>query len=114
VTGGSLRPAAALAGTWNALPVALLCLGAGVLAVGWLPRAVGAVGALPAVGGFLLQVVAESARAPRWVIDMSPFAHLAPVPFSPPDVLATAIMTGIALALGAVGMIGYRRRDLRG
>ena len=114
VTGGSLRPAAALAGTWNALPVALLCLGAGVLAVGWLPRAVGAVGALPAVGGFLLQTVAESARAPRWVIDMSPFAHLAPVPFSPPDVLATAIMTGIALALGAVGMIGYRRRDLRG
>jgi ABC-2 type transport system permease protein len=113
-TGGGLGLAAALAGTWNALPVALLCLGAGVLAVGWLPRAVGVVGAVPAVGGFLVQVVAESAQAPRWVIDMSPFAHLAPVPFSAPNGPATTIMTGVALALGAVGMVGYRSRDLRG
>jgi ABC-2 type transport system permease protein len=88
------------------LPIALLCLGASVLALGWLPRAVGVVGAAPAVGGFLLQVVAESAQAPRWVIDMSPFAHLAPVPFSAPNGLATAIITGVALALGTVGMVG--------
>jgi ABC-2 type transport system permease protein len=113
VTGGGLGLPAALAGTWNALPVALLCLGAGVVALGWLPRAVGAVGALPAVGGFLLQVVAVTAQAPQWVIDMSPFAHLAPVPFSPPNRPATAIMTGVALVLVVAGLVGYDRRDLR-
>jgi ABC-2 type transport system permease protein len=104
---------AALAGAWNVLPIVLLCLGAAVLALGWSPRAVAAVGVLPAVGGFLWQVLADSLRAPAWVGGMSPFAHLAAVPVTTPDRSAAAVMTGIA-ALGAVlGAIGYRRRDLR-
>jgi ABC-2 type transport system permease protein len=54
-----------------------------VLAPGWTPRAVAGVGALRA--GFLLQVTADSAGAPDWITNLSPFAHLAGVPGATPD-----------------------------
>jgi len=114
ITGGGLGPAAALAGTWNVLPIAALCLGAAVLALGCAPRATGAIGALPAAGGFLLQTIGQSIGAPAWVIDLSPFAHLAPVPLAEANWSATLAMAGLAVALTVVGGYGYRRRDLRG
>ena len=55
------------------------------LALGWLPSAVGAIGALPVAGGFLLNVVAQSTHAPGWLVNLSPFAHLSAVPNTPPD-----------------------------
>ena len=105
---------AAMAGALNVLPVAALCLGAAVSALGWLPRAVGLVGAAPAVGGFLLQVVAESTGAPQWVADLSPFAHLAPVPTTSPNWIGAAVMLAVAAGLYAAGSAGYQRRDLLG
>ncbi|GAB4102348.1 hypothetical protein GCM10028790_13660 [Micromonospora taraxaci] len=105
---------AALAGTLNVLPVALLSLGAATFAVGWLPRAAAIVGALPAAGGFLLQVVADSTGAPGWVGQLSPYAHLAPVPDAAPNWAASALMVIIAGALAALGLFGYQRRDLQG
>ncbi|WP_240943815.1 ABC transporter permease [Micromonospora thermarum] len=109
-----LPPGAALAGTLNVLPVVLLCLGAAVLAVGWAPRAVAGLGALPAAGGFLLQVVGDSVDAPAWVADLSPFAHLAAVPATGPNWPAALTMTGLALVGAGVGAAGLHRRDLRG
>jgi ABC-2 type transport system permease protein len=110
--GAPLGAGAALAGALNVTPIALLCLGAAVLALGWFPRAVLAVGAVPAVGGFLLQVLAQSVGAPGWVSQLSPFAHLALVPEMPPDWAQTAGMSAVALALMIIGAVGYRRRDL--
>jgi ABC-2 type transport system permease protein len=112
-TGGALSVSAALTGAWNTLPIALLSLGAAVLALGWFPRGTGAIGALPAIGGFLLLVTAQTAGAPQWVGAISPFAHLAPVPFTAANWPATTIMTATAMALTAIGVAGYRRRDLR-
>ncbi|MEU4679018.1 hypothetical protein [Micromonospora sp. NPDC023737] len=105
---------AALAGAVNVLPVALLCLGAAVLALGWAPRAVALVGALPVAAGFVLNVLADSTGAPPWVGRLSPFRHLAPVPDLPPDWRAAAAMLATAATLAVLGAIGYRRRDLRG
>ncbi len=113
ITGGGLELSAALTGAWNTLPVALLGVGAAVLAVGWAPRVTAVAGGLPAVGGFLLQVTAESAGAPRWVSDLSPYAHLAPVPLATPKWPATIVMTAVAISLVVAGTAGYRRRDLR-
>ncbi|GAA3351278.1 hypothetical protein GCM10020358_80400 [Amorphoplanes nipponensis] len=113
-TGGRLGLPAALAGAWNTLPIVLLSLGAAVLATGWAPRAAALAGSLPATGGFLLLVIAESAGAPRWVRQLSPFAHLAPVPLTAVAWAATLIMTTLAVALVAAGAAGYRRRDLQG
>ena len=111
--GGELPVDAALRGAWNVLPIVLLSLGAAVFAVGWAPRWAGLLSGLPGVGGFLLLVIAESIAAPHWVRDISPFAHLAPVPLTSPDMTASAVMLATAAALIAVGVGGYRRRDLR-
>jgi ABC-2 type transport system permease protein len=104
----------ALAGAANSLPVAMLGLAAAVLALGWAARAVVAVGMLPTAGGFLLAVVADSVDAPAWVAALSPFDHLALVPDSPPDVPAALVMLALAAAVGGIGVLGYRRRDIRG
>ncbi|MCG5461932.1 hypothetical protein MED01_006803 [Micromonospora sp. MED01] len=102
----------ALVGAWNVVPVVLLCLGAAVLALGWTPRAVAAIGALPAAGGFLWQVLADSIDAPSWIRALSPFAHLAAVPATAPAWPSALGMVGIAAAGVVAGTIGYRRRDL--
>lgn len=102
----------ALAGALNAAPVALLSIGAAMLALGWAPHAVLAIGALPAAGGFLLLVLAQSTGAPAWVVQLSPFAHLAAVPQTTPDWAGATGMCAVAVLLAAVGILGYHRRDL--
>ena len=104
----------ALAGVLNSVPVALLSLGAALLALGWLPQAVMPVGALPTVGGFLLQTLAESFGWPHWVLWLSPFTHLNTVPAQPPDWAGTAGILAVAAAFAVAGAVGYARRDLRG
>lgn len=110
--GAPLGLSDALAGALNTAPVALLCLGVAVLALGLVPRAVLAVGALPAVGGFLLQLLAPSAGAPAWVVELSPFAHIAAVPAATPDRPGTAVLLALAAAATVAGLLGYARRDL--
>ena len=112
ITGAPLSIGDALAGALNSAPIAWLAVGAATLAVGWLPSAVGPIGALPVVGGFLLNVVTQGSSAPKWMTDMSPFAHLAPVPNAPPDWVAIAVFIAIGAILVALGIAGYTRRDL--
>jgi ABC-2 type transport system permease protein len=104
----------AMAGVLNALPIAVLCLGASLLALGWVPQAVFPIGALPAAGGFLLQVFADTFGWPGWVRWLSPFSHVANVPATSPDWGGTAALLTLALLLAAAGAAGYARRDLRG
>jgi ABC-2 type transport system permease protein len=101
-----------LAGAVNTAPIAWLAVGAAALAAGWLPSAVGAIGALPVAGGFLLNVITQSIHAPAWVVDASPFAHLSAVPAVAPDWAAIAALTTIGAMLVALGVGGYSRRDL--
>jgi ABC-2 type transport system permease protein len=110
--GAGLDLGDALAGALNVVPIVLLCLGAAVLALGWAPRGVAAIGALPAAGGFLWQVIADSIQAPTWVSAMSPFAHLAAVPATAPHWPAAFVMTALGAVGVTAGMIGYRHRDL--
>jgi ABC-2 type transport system permease protein len=85
-----------------------------VLALGWAPRAVTPVGALPVVGGSVVWALADTLDWPEWVSRLSPFAHLAAVPAAAPDWPAQGGMLAIALVLTLVGLIGFARRDLRG
>ncbi|XVV10115.1 hypothetical protein ACQP2X_35455 [Actinoplanes sp. CA-131856] len=114
VAGGGITIGAALSGTVNTLPVALLSLGAAVLATGFAPRAVIHAGPLPTTGGFLLLVLADSADAPGWLRSLSPFAHLAPVPLESADFTAAAVMVAVSVLLTAAGLASLRRRDLTG
>jgi ABC-2 type transport system permease protein len=112
--GAGLAVGDALWGALSVVPVALLCLGAALAALGWAPSAVLGLGVLPAAGGYLLLVFADSFRWPEWVRDLSPFAHLAAVPAEPMDVGGAVGMLAVAVLLAAVGLAGYARRDLRG
>jgi ABC-2 type transport system permease protein len=104
----------AVAGALNLVVVAWLSLGAAVLALGWTPRVVGVVGALPVVGGFVVWVLADTLSWPEWVGWMSPFTHLASVPTEEPDWVAQAAMLAVAALLTSLGLVGFARRDLRG
>jgi ABC-2 type transport system permease protein len=112
--GAQLRLVEALAGTLNVVPVGLLCLGAAQFAVGWVPRAVLPIGATPAVGGFVLLVLADTFGWPHWIHDLSPFSHVASVPATSTDWPGTAGILAVAVLLTVVGIAGFARRDLRG
>ncbi|MFC9819725.1 hypothetical protein ACFWG6_12625 [Streptomyces erythrochromogenes] len=111
--GADLHLIDALSGAWNVLPIALLCLGTAVLALGWAPRAVAVIGLLPAAGGFLLKTIADTSGWPAWISQLSPFAHLAAVPDASVNWPAAILMTAIATLAAATGVVGYQRRDLR-
>lgn len=112
LTGAPLSLSDALAGALNTAPIAWLSLGAAALGVGCLPSMVAAVGALPVVGGFLLNVIGESTHAPAWVMDLSPFVHVAAVPSVSPNLPATGALLAVGAALITIGLAGYRHRDL--
>ncbi|MCO1661129.1 polyketide antibiotic transporter [Pseudonocardia sp. S2-4] len=114
LTGAPLGLGAASAGAANTLPITALGLAFALLALGWAPRAVVAVGMVPAAGGFLLTVLADSVDAPAWVAALSPFTHLAPVPAAPPDVPAAVAMSVVAVGVAVLAALGYQRRDIRG
>ena len=104
----------ALAGALNPLPVAVLALGAAAAAVGAAPRYALVAGALPGAGGFVWLVLADSLAWPPAVRDLSPFAHLSPVPSAPPAWSAAAVLLVLAAVGGGTGAAAYRRRDLLG
>ena len=114
VVGAGLGAGEALAGVLNVVPLAVLCLGAALLALGRAPSAVGALGVLPAAGGYLLLVFADTFGWPSWIRALSPFAHLAAVPAEPWNAGGALGMVVVGTVAGAVGLAGYARRDLRG
>ena len=48
----------------------------------------------------------------QWVVDATPFAHVPKLPGS--EFAATPVLwlTAVAVALGAAGLVGLRRRDI--
>jgi ABC-2 type transport system permease protein len=112
ITGAPMQLSDSLAGALNSLPVALLAVGAATVGVGWLPSVAAAIGALPVVGGFVVNVMMQTTKAPRWVVNLSPWTHLAAVPDVRPNLAATAIFLLIGAILTAFGVYGYVQRDL--
>jgi ABC-2 type transport system permease protein len=69
---------------------------------------------VPAAGGFLLKAVGTAVGAPGWVVGLSPFSHLAPVPLRPPNLTAAGVLAAVSAALAVAGARAYGRRDLLG
>lgn len=98
----------------NPLPVVLVFTGMGVLLLGFLPRLAVAVTATLAVGAYVLQMVGPLLEWPEWLLDLSPFRHLANAPIQPIAWTASGWLTATALLLGALGFLAFQRRDLTG
>lgn len=97
----------------NLVPLAGLVLGVGTALLGLLPRQAVAVTYALVVVGFALDFVGGLLDLPTWVLQLSPFRHLAAVPVAEIDLAAALVMLTIGLAGAAVGAATFRRRDLQ-
>jgi ABC-2 type transport system permease protein len=50
---------------------------------------------------------------PRWVVDISPFSHLAAVPAEPMSWGPFLVVLAVAVAMSAGGLVAFRHRDVR-
>lgn len=93
------------------LPAVWVVAGIAVALVGLAPRWSSA--AYAALGAFLLlgQVGEALQLDQRW-LDLSPFAHLPPLPGAAMTWAPVLWLTGLAVGLCGIGLLGLRRRDL--
>jgi len=92
------------------LPAVWVLAGLALLLYGVVPRAALAAWAAYAamiVAGFLGDVL----NLPQWVLGLSPFDHSPALPANDFTLLPLVVITAVALALAAIGLVGFRRRD---
>jgi ABC-2 type transport system permease protein len=102
----------ATAASANTLPVVALVAGLTIGLYGVAPRLTVPVPLAVTVGSFVLYLLGPALKWPGWVLDLSPFTHLAMVPQEAWAVTAAAVMSAVAVALTAVGAVAFGRRDL--
>ena len=113
-SGASVSLARTVEGGLNCVPACVLFLGAGGLLIATVPRH--AVGALYGFVGaaFVWHLFGALLNAPSWMLDLSPFHHVAPTPAKPVALLSAAAMTALGVAAAAVALVAFRDRDLVG
>jgi ABC-2 type transport system permease protein len=109
-----LTVVASLGAVLNTGSVVVLVIGLALLTFGVAPRLTVAVPAAVTVGGYVLTLLGPALSWPAWVIDLSPFTHLAYVPEQPFALTSAAVMVLIGLAAGASGIAAFGRRDVVG
>lgn len=95
----------------NAVPSAVLFLGLAGLAYATLPRASTAIAYGLVVIAFLWQLVGSLLSPPRWVLDITPFAHVGLVPTEPFRATAAGVLLALGVVAGSGALWAFRRRD---
>ncbi|MFC6237563.1 ABC transporter permease [Longivirga aurantiaca] len=98
----------------NTLPVVLLIGGLTVACFGLLPRATTVVPVTLTAVLYVLSLLGPALNWPAWVLNLSPFTHLAWVPMAPWAATAGIVMSVIGIALLVIGLWAFHRRDLVG
>lgn len=98
----------------NPLPVVMLIGGLAVFTFGLLPRLTVAIPVSVAVIGYIVTLVGPALSWPTWVLNVSPFTHLAWVPADPWAATSGIVMTCLGLVLLGVGLFAFHRRDVVG
>jgi ABC-2 type transport system permease protein len=94
-------------------PGVLLVLGFAMLVVGWKPRWYGLVWAV--IGwSMLASWVFALFNPPDWLLKLQPWGYLPHLPSDPMRWGAFSIELGLGLAMMALGLLAYRRRDIAG
>jgi ABC-2 type transport system permease protein len=109
-----LTVAASLRAVLNTGSVVVLVTGLALLTFGLIPRLTVAVPVVVTVGSYVLTLLGPALSWPGWIIDLSPFTHLAYVPAQPFAVTSAAVMALIGCTAGAGGVASFSRRDLTG
>jgi ABC-2 type transport system permease protein len=97
---------------FNALPVTILFLGITALGYALVPRAGVAIGYALVAVAFLWQLVGSLFDVPHWLLQATPFAHVALVPTQAFDAASAGAMVAIGAAAAAVAVACFARRDL--
>jgi ABC-2 type transport system permease protein len=92
-------------------PAALVLAGIAVLLFGWAPRLAVAAWAVLA-GCFVIGWLGGILNIPAALANLSPYTHVPGAPADPIVVSPLAALTLIGLGMIAVGVLGFRRRDL--
>ena len=98
----------------NGVPVALLFLGVAALAYAVVPRAGAGIGYGLVTVTFLWQLVGALLGVPKWIVDLTPFAHVGLVPAQPFRPGAAVGMAAIGAVVGLAAIAFFQRRDLTG
>ncbi|KOX22180.1 ABC transporter permease [Nocardiopsis sp. NRRL B-16309] len=93
------------------LPVVLMFVGLTALFVGVAPRLVGVVWAWFGYG-LVATIFGPLLDLPEWMMDYGPFGLVAQLPVEEFETAPFIVVLGAALATAAVGLAGFRRRDL--
>jgi len=101
-----------LAGALVQVPAVWLLGGLTVAAFGVLPRLATTIGWLGLSVCFLLGQLGAVLRLPQSILDISPFTHIPRVPGGDIAWTPLIVLTALALALAAVGLAAFRRRDI--
>jgi ABC-2 type transport system permease protein len=96
----------------NTLPLVMLIGGVAVLTFGLLPRLTVAVPIGLSVVGLVLYLLGPALQWPQWVLNLSPFTHLALVPADAWAWGAGITMALVGVVLCCLGMVAFQRRDL--
>ncbi len=101
---------ASVGATMAALPAIWVMTGVAAFLVGALPRfAPFAWGVLLVT--FMLTEIGPLTKLPSWLINVSPFTHLSPLPGGQFEVVSAGILTLVALLLVGAGYWAYHHRD---
>ena len=112
LTRGHMTFLEGLAGGLNLLPAEMLFLGVGVLFLALTPRhGVGLLYAFVVIA-FVWELFGALLSFPNWVLDLSPFHHIAPVPARPVAAASAAALAAAGIAAAAAGIARFRARDL--
>jgi len=114
VGGGGIGFGDLLGGGLNLIPIGTFFIGAGVLAFAVLPRATAGLGYGLVAAAFLIQLVGSAIKAPQWMLNLSPFTHVAPVPAVGVGRVGAVVLLGLGTALSLVAVQRFRARDLHG
>jgi ABC-2 type transport system permease protein len=100
-----------LAATMAQLPAVWVLAAVATVLFGLVPRLAGlAWGAVAAC--VLVLLVGSTLRLNQWLLDVSPFTHVPRVPGGHVAVLPFVVLTVVAVVLAAIGLTGFRRRDV--
>jgi len=66
------------------------------------------------VVGYIVTLLGPGLSWPAWVLNLSPFTHLAWVPAVPWAATAGIVMMFVGLMLAGVGLLAFHRRDVVG
>jgi ABC-2 type transport system permease protein len=94
------------------LPAALVIAGIAIAAFGLLPEACVGIGWSVLGLALLINLFGQSLQLSHWVLDISPFTHVPRLPGGTVSAQPLVWLCVAALALGAVGLAGLRRRDI--